>query len=502
MITTRVTKKRGRNVIPPEKEVKWLMFAERLDAVMKIADVSNSQIGRQLNISGAHIGRLRSGVRSLPKDRAFLTPMCNYLVQRITKDYQRTALRDLTGMNSETLASAQSMVLFLEAWLQERDHGETATGRFVSSFSYIAAGAVPAVPEENAPADNALKDKAVYYYGNSGKRRAVERFFQMILQEQEPQTLILFSDEPIDWLYENAGFVRRWFTLFVAVLQRGNSVKIIHTVSRNMNEMMEGITKWLPIYMAGTIEPYYYPRLRDGVFRRTLFVASKTAAVSATSVQQNTERSVNLFVTDKSAVKAFADELEQYLAICKPLMRIFKNPAAEGYFRELEGIGLEFGDSIMSTAMPLIFSMPEKLAKEIAEDNAAPAFLELWRRSLQSFRRSVKKQRITEVILAKEVALLRTDALELPMSDMVLQGGFRYTEEQYLSHLENLYKLQKHYQNFTVIEKTELPLNILFYCKEEVSAVVAKTSAPSTAFVFSEQNMVAALNDYLKKNIE
>ena len=65
-----------------------------------------------------------------------------------------------------------------------------------------------------------------------------------------------------------------------------------------------------------------------------------------------------------------------------------------------------------------------------------------------------------------------------------------------------LYKLQKHYQNFTVIEKTERPLNILFYCKEEVSAVVAKTSAPSTAFVFSEQNMVAALNDYLKKNIE
>ena len=88
------------------------MFAERLDEIMKISDVSNTMLGRALAISGSHIGRLRNGARALPKAHDFLTPLCDYLAQHITKDYQLTALRDLTGMDNTAAASAQDISHF------------------------------------------------------------------------------------------------------------------------------------------------------------------------------------------------------------------------------------------------------------------------------------------------------------------------------------------------------------------------------------------------------
>lgn len=100
---------------------------------------------------------------------------------------------------------------------------------------------------------------AAYLYGNAGKRKAVEQFLLRILQEEKPQTLLLFSDEDMAWLFEDMTFALRWRELFTEVILKGNRVRIIHTVARNMNEMLEAVMKWVPIYMTGAI-PHSYGR--------------------------------------------------------------------------------------------------------------------------------------------------------------------------------------------------------------------------------------------------
>ena len=59
------------------------MFAERFDALMNIAEVSNSRMGREVGIDPSHIGRLRSGARPLPKRHEFLPAMCTYLATHV-----------------------------------------------------------------------------------------------------------------------------------------------------------------------------------------------------------------------------------------------------------------------------------------------------------------------------------------------------------------------------------------------------------------------------------
>lgn len=110
-----------------------------------------------------------------------------------------------------------------------------------------------------------------------------------------------------------------------------------------MNEMLEAVTKWIPIYSAGAIDPYYYPRLRDGVFQRTMLIAPKTAAVVSSSVQMATDETLNLFITDKRAITALTKEYEGYI-LCRPLMRIYTNRQKRDLLQDMSKLSNKDGD--------------------------------------------------------------------------------------------------------------------------------------------------------------
>ena len=474
------------------------MFAERFDALMNIAEVSNSLLGRSVSIDPSHIGRLRSGVRPLPKKQEYLLSMCRCLAEHIKKDYQLNALQKLTGIGSAALASPESTALYLEQWFLEKEQDTSAaTGRLISGFSRLSSRPISF---SGAAAEKAPPKCAAYLYGNAGKRKAVEQFFLMILQEEKPQTLLLFSDENMAWLYEDAAFALRWAELFTQVILKGNRVRVIHTVSRDMNELLEAVTKWIPIYMTGRIEPYYYPRLRDGIFQRTMFIAPDTAAVVSSSVQQDTDGMLNLFLTDRAALNAITAEYERYFSLCRPLMRVFTAQDQEGFRKTFDSLAAAEGDACLCCTMPPLFAMPEKLVLELSEQAGNDTLGTLWRRSLYLFRKNIKKQRLSLALLDPESALLTEDSLFPLMEAVFSLRGLSYTKEQYMMHIERLKQMERQYENLTVTFRSRLADHTLLYVKEDTGVIMAKTDEPMAAFVINERNMINAFWDYLTQH--
>ena len=361
------------------------MFAERFDALMNIAEVSNSLLVRDININPAHIGCLRSGARPLAKKHDYLPSICAYLAKHITKEYQINALQKLTGIPCLALDATDTTAAHLEHWLTEEEKDTSAAAkRFISGFSRVASR-----PFSHTIDTNAIELPQKYascLYGNAGKRKAVEQFFGLVLQKEKPQTLLLFSDESMAWLYEDDSFVARWAELFLMVIEKRNRVKIIHTVARDINEMLEAVTKWIPIYMTGAIEPYYYPKLRDGLFQRTMFIAPATAAVVSSSVQQYTEGMLNLFITDKAALDALSTEYERYLLLCRPLMRILTDKNPDEILKSFENIASAEGNAYICSAMPPIFTIPENVIDEISVRNGNNMLISAWKRTVAVFR--------------------------------------------------------------------------------------------------------------------
>lgn len=461
------------------------MFAEKFDALMNIAAVSNTKLGKAINMDSSHIGRLRSGARSLPKNPDFIRQICNYLCEHIVRDYQVAALRNLTGFDIRLETSQEELASCLQIWLLENKEGEDV-GRLFSGGGRIAT--VMRDVSQSAKTENVMP----YYYGNAGKRKAVEKFFLMILEEEEPQTLYLFSNENMSWLYEDEAFIRTWESLFKQVIGRGNRIQVIHTVNRDMNELVEAVIKWIPIYATGLIHPYYYPRLSDGIFRKTMFLAQNTSGVISSSIQENTKDTLNLFITDKVALAALVKEYESYLSLCSPLMKIYDRRECDKIWMNFEKLLRHHGDSIMSHPVPIFFTMPKKVFQEIYSETGNQVFYDLWNTLHPVFLEHIKEQGLTKFVLSVE-AIRKKENITIPFSDLIFGKEVCYHKEQYMEHMDYLRELSERENQFALIEEERLLFSEFMYMKDRLSVIFGTMS---TVFVFDEANMVNAFWEY------
>ena len=273
-----------------------------------------------------------------------------------------------------------------------------------------------------------------------------------MIARDKPQTLLLFSDEATDWMAADHEFAAKWAFLMFQTLAKGNKIKIIHTVSRELDEMLNAISQWMPLYMSGTIEPYFYPKKRDGVFKRTLFIAPETAAVISSSVGGMYRLAANILFRNEKAVASFAEEFKQYLDLCRPLMRIFTAKDKEAYMETLSEFEKEQADTIIKTESISMLTMPETLVAEIIARPSCEKidFLDYHKTRLQNFRRNIRSSSFTEIIQLPDIETVKKGKVKIAFSDVLSGGDAFYTAEEYILHLENLVHLLETYENFHV----------------------------------------------------
>ena len=476
-----------------------MQFYEKLDFLMNITKTTNSTLSLYISLDASYISRLRRGERRLSKKGTYAKSMAAYFAKHCNDGYQRKALFDILNTVPFSCEDSKLFDLILEWILNDKERTTGPVENFLDGFVNIRA-------KEIAPAD----DDNVYefpsaevsvYYGVNGKRQAVIHFLSEVIARKKSQTLYLFSDEPADWMISNQEFANKWTSLMSQALVRGNRIKIIHTISRDLEETLNAISQWMPFYMIGAMEPYFYPKKRDGVFKRTLFIAPDTAAVVSSSIGSMYDRAVNLLFRNKPAVDSFMEEYSQYLSLCKPLMRIFKANDQGDYLKTLFNFEKEQVDTIIKTESLSFLTMPETLAAGIIQRNdiRKEHFLEYHKLRILNFRRNLQSNSFTEIIQLPETETVKSGKVKIAYSDMLGGGSAYYTAQEYILHLESLVQLLKNYDNFHVcISGSTKEDGYMVYAREALGAIAVKTSAPHAAIAISENNMAAAFWDFLK----
>ena len=277
-------------------------IGQKLDFLMSLTNTRNSALAKALNFSNSHISRIRLGERGLPQKQPFAEPAGAYFARNLTEPYQQKAAADTIRPGKPWPQSQADAAALIAAWLGDTSHS------------------VPA-PVKRSKAD---RTGPRYFYGNAGKREAVEFFLSRLCAMNRPPVLLLHSDEDMTWLTEDAAFARRWAELLTQYLTRGGKIRIVHSIGRSLGEMLDGLQKWAPLYMRGKIESWYCPRVRDGIYHRTLFIAHGHSAITSLSIGEHTENTVNLFLDNLPAVRALEGEFDDFIALCKPLMDVYR----------------------------------------------------------------------------------------------------------------------------------------------------------------------------------
>ncbi|MCF8011251.1 MAG: transcriptional regulator [Clostridiales bacterium] len=481
-------------------------FNEKLDLLMNLTNTTNSILARAISVDPSFVSRLRRGLRSPAKNENYIKPMSDYIARNCTSAYQRAALKEAMKRPDEGLpydAEALSE-LILEWFSRESGERKSAVESFMKGLSNFQFRKMPgsgAIDTGSAPKSTPVNGSV--FYGVEGKRSAVIHFLSLVLGKESPTTLLLFSDENMEWLTENREFTDKWASLLFQVLMKGNKIKIIHTVSRSLDEILAAIENWLPMYMTGNIEPYYYPKTRDGIFRRTLFIAAGTAAVTSSSVGEDGAKSAaNVFFTDSHAIKALTEEYKGYFFLCHPLMRIFTSKNTMDYLGVLSEFEEEEGHRVLKTDMLSAVTMPLEVAESIysrMESKQKEDILAYHRRRVNAFENSLKKYNFAEIVKTPDVDTVQCGKAAPNSMHVLTAGKVFYTVGEYRRHLENIIRLLKSYDKYSLHLVTNIELEgCMLYCKEDVGVFIEKQSLPPVTFALNERNMSSAFWDYLR----
>ncbi|KUO51164.1 MAG: hypothetical protein APF76_16875 [Desulfitibacter sp. BRH_c19] len=481
-----------------------MKFNEKLNFLMNITNTANSVLARNVSLDPSFVSRLRRGIRTPAKNENYIKKMAEYFAKNCSAEYQKTILFETIKNTSRLMPEySETIANLLYKWFSEEEADNSKPiENFLEgfkNFSFKKAPQAAAIDVSNISENNAYKEEVLY--GIEGKQNAVIQFLSLVLKNKSPQTLLLHSDEDMEWLTGNREFTVKWASLLSHIIMRGNKIKIIHTVNRSLDEMFSAIKQWVPIYMTGTIEPYYYPKTRDGVFRRTLFVAPDTAAVVSTSIGNGTKNTANFLITDKRAIMALTDEYNDFLGLCRPLMQIF-TPFSKGeYLTVLSEFEDEGANRIIKTDALSSITIPLDVAESIhsrIESDTKDKLLAYHRRRIKDFEDSLQKHSFTEIITIPDLENIKEGKVMINFSDMLGDTPLFYTTMEISRHFQNIIRLLQASENYNVhLANTNHLPGCMLYVKEDIGVLVGKSSIPSVIFAINENNMTAAFWDYM-----
>lgn len=480
-----------------------MTFADKLDLLMKLTNTTNSVLARSISMDASFISRLRRGLRTPARNVNYIQTMSAYFARNCRAEYQKAALWEAIKKSSKNLPQdANNFEELIYTWLRETNEASADTiSEFLNGVTNFQFKKEQAAALDVYHQDIRNISEVEVFYGVEGKQNAVLAFLSMVLKSNKPQTLLLYSNEDLGWLTGNPEFTLQWANLLTQVIKSGHKIKIIHTINRDFDEMLSAIKQWVPLYMTGSIEPYYYPRIRDGLFRRTLFIAPHTAAVTSSSVVSGTKNAANFLFTDKNTVKALIEEYNGFLSLCRILMRIFTPAGEEDYLALLAEFEDEETDTIVKTDTLTNITMPDDVVKHILARTQNPAIEQLLayqQKRMEKFIKSLQKYHFTEILSIPGLEQILAGKVAVNFSDMLNESLLFYTPWEYSRHLANIIRLLKHYDNFHVHLLNEKPLEgSMVYIREDVGVLVGKTMPPSVIFAINESNMTSAFWDYM-----
>lgn len=479
-----------------------LYIGKKLDFLMQITGTSNAMLGRALNFDSSHISRIRADKRGVPHKQPFTDPAAAYFAKALAQSDKQDMAAKVICPDASWPEKQEDAAVLISSWLAAPENSGLPADRLL--FSSSSQNPFLQMFADNNPAN---RHGTAFFYGNSGKREATLLFLSALCDMETPPMLLLYSDEDMGWFSEDPAFVTQWGLMLARYLSNGGKIRIIHNVGRDLHEMLTALQKWMPLYMYGEIEAYYYPKLRDQFLRRTLFIAKYHSALISDSIGSRTDGMANMLITHVDAAKAFALEFENMLSQCSPLMRTYRETNILQLFAELSVFENTCSPLITMGPIPPIHSLPEAVAQGMETRCAHKPYLYenqgLVHRALTARKNLTTLlsagHTVTDILCLPDISTVWTGKLFVPMCDFLGLPGLAYTVAEFAVQLRSIVSLLRSRENYHVILTTQIAENVLILCKNEVGAFVFPATPHGIVFGINERDLTLSLWEFLNR---
>ncbi len=470
---------------PDNKALYFNSFAKKLDAVMRLTDLTNSQLARTINVDASLISRFRTGARTPRTNLNLAILMGNYLFQRTRKLDKLAELSALSSIPVEEISEEKFLSWLCDYKKILDTNASSAEALFKSFDSYSSEARVHLPSFAEAAPNELLTDSRERYFGTEGLRDAVVRFLGNVVLSGEKE-LLLYSDQNMTWMTADLSFRLQWASLMSECVKKGVRIRIIHNIDRNMDEMNAAINSWLPLYMSGMIEPYYCRRKNDGRFSHTLFLCPGFACIHACHVIGTESHGLYYYDTAPEMLSLKEREYQKLLSKSNPLVQVNASQ-----LHDFPNGGVSVISNNLSIAT---------MSEELVHTFNSHFLHEIWKWQNAVLHSTLRNDYVIEYFpIAKNYRLCEN---KLPVEKTKGTENLFYSSEQYAMHLKNILALSEKYPHYHPIL---IPNAMFYHIKIMIghdSVLVCRTDAPYQTFRFVQTDMRTAFLSYVNKLTE
>ncbi|WP_101910595.1 hypothetical protein [Marasmitruncus massiliensis] len=485
-----------------------MSFYKRLNLLMTVQNIANSRLAKSLSVDASLVSRWRTGKRIPSPRNSYVREIAAFFVAQAKLESQKNTLFELMNLEpQERSENPQKITEQLLAWLNEGNIQDESIIEFLDRLNLPRKSEVLLPNAEVRTCQPAGRPvNAEVFYGLGGKQDVIIRFLSAVAASRKPCTLLLYSDESMDWMMKSKEFNHQWQALLLKIIAQGWKIKIIHTIARDLSQLLTAIDQWMPIYMTGAIESFYFPKFREHIVRRTLFIAPGIAAVTSTSFSPSVTNPQLFYYTDPDMIKNLTVEFQEFLKTCYPLMQIFKEESFPKFSELWVRFEEQFGNSILCTTALSALTMPKPmfdrlLAQSYGTAEQTQRISALQKKMQSAFLSKLQANDVTELV---GLSLPETfpEATVVPCPRDLLGGpALQYSRSDFCLHLKNIVHLLKTYERYSFLIYPEKPIQNYFFAVKEENGVIAAKNDGSIIFVFRQQTLVSAFQDYLEDMI-
>lgn len=316
-------------------QIDFDMFIDNLNKLQEELSITTVDLSRAIGYDSSFVSRIKNKERKPADIENFIDKIRTYIIKVVSQNEQKKYnLANLFNCKEKDLQDIDNFKEIFSEWLCSK-HIENKSDNvydFLNKLDnfdlndYIGRD----FSKVKVPTSPVIFQSSKTYMGIKGRKQAEGEFLKTTLISKSEEPIFFYSDLPISEAGNDEEFKEKWVYAMTKLLKKGLHLNMVHNLNRPINEMLLGLENWIPVYMTGSISPYYFKTQPSNFFNCSL-CTSGSVALSSECIKYNERKSLFYLTTKKEEVKFRQEQAKIMLSKATPLMDIYKEADKDAF---------------------------------------------------------------------------------------------------------------------------------------------------------------------------
>jgi transcriptional regulator with XRE-family HTH domain len=474
-----------------------------LNTIIGVLNININELARSLNFDPSYISKIRNGSRHPSDVSSFAGSLAKYIILKYSTEKDLDIIEKLTNINFTNLRSDE-ITAKLSGWLLEFPGYEERDDilKFLENIDQFDLNQYMKSTRFNdikTPKNPLPLHSTKTYHGIEEVKKGHLDFLKTNILSKSKSDVFIYSELPIEEMASDMNFNKTWMMGLSMLLKEGRKINMVHDINRPLKEMLLGFESWIPLYMTGLMNSFYFKDRKDNLIRSTIF-SSDSCAMVGNCIKDSFNDTVNVTVTtSENEVIHIKKETDALLNRAQVLIRPFGKSNKKLMMSFLASDCSKPGKRIGIFTAPPLYTADGELIEEILSGSKLN---EEEKDEIRNFRLELLKivdKALEKSILENHVSVCSKEDFNMahiyvPISGAFIDNTIEYTYDQYLRHIELTKHFSEEHPGYRCTCSDEKGFrNIQIQIREGKWAIISKSAAPTIHFYINQPKLLKVL---------